>query len=248
LKIFLLLRSVLVTFIIFPIVTIILSACVLVCAFFKANQVDIFIKVWAKLVCWMYGVRVKVYNFQNIKPGGFLLLFNHSSFFDIFALSSVLPELRFGAKIELFRIPIFGSAMRAVGVIPIERDQRERSIAALQGNRHRLKKGVRVGLSPEGGRLGGEDFLSPFKSGPFYFALGAQAPIQPVIIQGASLVWPKGSWTPALNQWVSEIELVFLPQIPTDSYSLDQRNELKDYTYHVMLTALKQWRAQRHLS
>jgi 1-acyl-sn-glycerol-3-phosphate acyltransferase len=237
-----------VTFVIFPIVTLISSVFVIVCAYVKPNLVDIFIKAWAKLVCWMYGVRVTVYYPENIKPGGFLLLFNHSSFFDIFALSSVLPEIRFGAKKELFRIPFFGSAMKAVGVIPIERDQRDRAIETLRHNQHRLAKGTRVGLSPEGGRLGGEDFLSPFKSGPFYFALGARAPIQPVLIQGASLVWPKGSWMPAKTRWLSEIELVFLPQIQTTLYTFDQRNELKDYTFEVMHSALKQWRAKKCIS
>lgn len=243
----LLLRSLVATWLLFPLVTVLGSFLVLVCVLLRIPFENHVIKYWAKSVCWLYGVTVNMHFAERLAPGGFLILFNHSSFFDIFALSSVLPEIRFGAKVELFKIPIFGAAMRSVGVIPITRDQREKSVSALRANETRVTQdGVRVGLSPEGGRLGGEDFLAPFKSGPFYFALGAKAPIQPCIIQGASLVWPKGSLLPGCRQWASQIDLIFLDTIDTEKYAAGDRHQLKDFTYQVMEQALISWR-QGHL-
>ena len=47
---------------------------------------------------------------------------NHSSMFDVWALFATLPgSVRFVAKRELFRIPILGRAMHAVGHVPIDR-------------------------------------------------------------------------------------------------------------------------------
>jgi len=241
----LLLRSGVVTLLLFPFLTVFSSLMVLVLVALKLRGENRIIQFWASSICRLYGVKVKVFYPDRIKPGGFLLLFNHASFFDIFAISSVLPEVRFGAKIELFKIPFFGSAMRSVGVIPISRDQRERSVQELRNNQHRISSGVRVALSPEGGRLGGEDFLAPFKSGPFHFAIGSGAPIQPVLVQGASLVWPKGSLTPGARGWRSEIELVFLPQISTEDYNFEQRNQLKDIVYQIMESALIDWRDKK---
>jgi 1-acyl-sn-glycerol-3-phosphate acyltransferase len=247
-KILLVLRSLIVTLLIFPLMTLVSSLVVLFLANLGSPLVNGVIQFWARSVCWLYGVTVKVYYPENIRDGGFLLLFNHSSFFDIFAISSVLPEIRFGAKIELFKIPFFGSAMRAVGVIPISREEREKSVQELKNHEHKIAKGMRVALAPEGGRLGGEDFLAPFKSGPFYFALSSGAAIQPVLIQGASLIWPKGSLTPAIKRWKSEIKLIFLPQISTSSYQIDQRNELKNATFHAMDKTLKDWRQKEKQS
>lgn len=243
-KSLLLLRSLIVTWMLFPLITVAGSLLVLMSVMLNPSWVNPVIRIWARGVCRLYGVKVKVHGLENLNEGGFLLLFNHASFFDIFAISSVLPEIRFGAKVELFKIPFFGAAMKSVGVIPIAREHREKSVQSLTDNQHRLASGVRVGLSPEGGRLGGEDFLAPFKSGPFHFAIGARAPIQPVLIQGASLVWPKGSLTPGMVAWCHQIDLVILPAIDTSPYSLDQRNELKDHTYKIMKEALENWRSQ----
>jgi 1-acyl-sn-glycerol-3-phosphate acyltransferase len=214
--------------------------------FLKKKDLNFFVGLWGRCTCWLYGVRLQIFYPENISPGGFLLLFNHSSFFDIFALSAVLPDLRYGAKIQLFQIPIFGLAMKCAGIIPIDREHREKSIEALHDNRDRFSKGLRVALSPEGGRVGSDSELSPFKSGPFYFVLSGQGLIQPVLLQGAQDVWSKGSLFPGMKSWTHTLDLVFLPPISTESYTLDQRKELKDHVYSVMKKALHQWRQDRH--
>jgi 1-acyl-sn-glycerol-3-phosphate acyltransferase len=84
---------------------------------------------WARRVMWLANVKMEVRGAENMPKTkeGFLVLFNHTSHVDIIALYGYLPRIvRFGAKIELFRIPFFGKAMLKMGAIPIDRHLREK--------------------------------------------------------------------------------------------------------------------------
>src|SRR5262245_42098816 len=73
---------------------------------------------WCLPILTFSGVRTEVRGRDNVglKGKGCLLLFNHSSYFDIPVLYMYFPRsFRFGAKIELFKIPLFGWAMRLCG-------------------------------------------------------------------------------------------------------------------------------------
>lgn len=85
-----------------------------------------FIRAWSGPLLWVFGIRVIGQGDENIPAkGGGIIVFNHQSLFDIPALTSSTPKkIRFGAKIELFKIPFFGAAMRAVGTLPIARNNR----------------------------------------------------------------------------------------------------------------------------
>ena len=198
------------------------------------------IKTWCQLTCWMFGVRVEVKGKENIpQDQGAVLLFNHTSFFDIFSLHSVVSNLRFGAKIELFNIPLFGTAMRRTGVLPIARSRLEEVIKVYQDAEIRIRNGEKFALAPEGTRQDTEE-LGPFKSGPFIFAINAHAPIIPVIIRGAHEVLDNHSFIPNLGRWHRTITLEFLPAVSTDSYSVEQRSELQKKIYELMKNALSQ--------
>jgi 1-acyl-sn-glycerol-3-phosphate acyltransferase len=120
---------------------------------------------------------------------------NHSSMFDIWALSATLPgSVRFLAKQELFKIPLLGPAMRAAGHIPIDRAARKKAFEAYD----QVGKMIRAGFSspvvfPEGTRSRTGELL-PFKNAPFGLAIAAQVPIIPVYVHHAFEILPKGAW------------------------------------------------------
>lgn len=120
---------------------------------------------------------------------------NHSSMFDIWALSATLPgSVRFLAKQELFKIPLLGPAMRAAGHIPIDRAARKKAFAAYDA----VGKMIRAGFSspvvfPEGTRSRTGELL-PFKNAPFGLAIAAQVPIIPVYVHHTFEILPKGAW------------------------------------------------------
>ncbi|MFS4459783.1 lysophospholipid acyltransferase family protein [Bdellovibrio sp. HCB2-146] len=221
-------RSLIAT-IIFPIYTVLCAIAVIFLSFTirKRWLEDQVVYAWAKGVCWMFGVRVVVKGMENIPPGGCLFVFNHTSFFDIFAMSGWLGSFRFGAKIELFSIPFFGAAMRRAGILPIARNRRDEVYKVYSAAEARIKAGERFALSPEGTRQS-EEILAPFKAGPFVFAINAKAPLVPVIVKGALAVMPKGRIVPNWGSWKRTITLEVLPPISTEGHVIDERTRLQE--------------------
>lgn len=194
------------------------------------DQVVVF---WTRGCCLFFNVKVSVSGLENRPEGGFLYVFNHTSFFDIFAMNGWLGSFRFGAKIELFDIPIFGAGMRRAGILPIARSQREEVFRVYKNAEIRLKNGERFALAPEGTRQEIEK-LGRFKSGPFVFAINSQVPIVPVIIKGAAAIMPKGHWLPNWGVWKSEIQLQVLLPIETKGYDLESRPQLQEKVHQIM--------------
>ena len=86
-------------------------------------------------------------------------------------------------KKELFKVPVFGGAMREAGFVSIDRQDRHRAIESLAVARQKLENGVHIWISPEGTRSKTGQLL-PFKKGGFALALEAALPILPVTLKG----------------------------------------------------------------
>ncbi len=181
----------------------------------------------------MFGVSVNARGLENVPAGGCLFVFNHTSFFDIFAMCAALPSFRFGAKKELFMIPFLGPAMSHAGVLVIDRADRNEVFKVYEQNKDKVARGERFALSPEGTRQETE-ILAPFKMGPFIFAISAKAPIVPVIIKNASAVLPKNAWLPNWDAWRRTIDMEVLPPISTESETYEKRYELQAKVYETM--------------
>ncbi len=122
---------------------------------------------------------------ENVTPGkAFLVMSNHQSHYDVPVLFHVLgANIRMVAKIELFKVPIFGKAMREAGFIAIDRTNRHRAVESLAVAKEKLANGTSVWIAPEGTRSQSGELL-PFKKGGFVIALDTGWPILPVTIQG----------------------------------------------------------------
>lgn len=227
-------RSILMT-LFFPFWTVFCAICVIILTFTarRRDWEDAVVYAWAKLTCWMFGVKVEVRGEENIPKGGFLFVFNHTSFFDIFSMSGYLGSFRFGAKIELFKIPFFGVAMRRAGILPIARARRDEVFKVYEAAEKRIKAGERFALSPEGTRQDTE-VLGPFKSGPFVFAINAKAPLVPVIIKNAANILPKNHIVPNWGVWSRTITLEVLPAVSTEGWEIKQRPLLQEKVRQIM--------------
>jgi len=188
---------------------------------------DAIIGFWGRSSCRLFGVRVVVEGRENIPATGFLYVFSHASYFDIYAMAGWLGHIRFGAKIELFKIPFFGTAMTRLGMLPISRGRREEVLKIYEKSEVRIRQGERFALAPEGTRQD-SDTLGSFKSGPFVFAIRAKAPIVPVVIKGASEVLHKDAIVPNLGAWQRTIVIKILPPVATDNLTIEQRPQLQE--------------------
>ncbi|HEX2779625.1 MAG TPA: lysophospholipid acyltransferase family protein [Gemmatimonadaceae bacterium] len=193
------------------------------------------IRTWATALCRVAGVKIRLHNAERIRRDGpAVYVANHISWFDIFALASVLPRATFVAKAELEKLPIFGRACRAAGIVFIERANRRAAFDTYKDAAAQVKEGRSVVVCPEGTR--GRDYhLRPFKKGPFVFAISTGAPIVPTIVHGTIAVQPKGSFRVRSGT----VDLHFLEHVPTEGWSYDQRAQLMELVWSRMADALR---------
>jgi 1-acyl-sn-glycerol-3-phosphate acyltransferase len=200
--------------------TIVMSANVLLLRHlgFARERVDKVIQTgWARLIMKLGNVDVEVRGSGNVPQTkeGFLALFNHTSHVDIITLYGYMPRMvRFGAKIELFKVPFFGRAMLAMGAIPIDRRLRDKVLKLYEAAIPRVANGDAFALAPEGTRQQ-EEKLGKFKFGPFLFAIQAQMNIVPVVIAGAYDVLPKNSLWFNVGRWKRKVVMEILNPVST---------------------------------
>ena len=151
---------------------------------------------WTRLVLKIAGVRVKVFDVDRVDwSEPVVVVANHQSWFDVFTLAAHLPgRVRFVAKEELSRIPIFGCAWRICGHISIDRSDRKRAIESLDRAAERVREeSLTMALFPEGTRSP-DGRLYAFKKGAFILAIKTRVPVVPVGISGSRAIMPKGSF------------------------------------------------------
>jgi 1-acyl-sn-glycerol-3-phosphate acyltransferase len=167
------------------------------------------------------GVTLTVEGDHHVRPGA-IYMSNHPSIYDIPLVASQVPGVRMIAKIELFRIPIWGRALRAAGIISIDRSDRSKAIASLEAAAASMKTGVSIWMAPEGTRSRAGK-IQPFKKGGFIMAIEAGATIVPISIQGSDLVLPPHSLAVQRDQAVT---MRFHPAVDAGRFTLETRDAL----------------------
>jgi 1-acyl-sn-glycerol-3-phosphate acyltransferase len=191
-------------------------------------------RTWARSVCFAAGVRLQLHGAEHLmRDRGTVYVSNHVSWFDIFAIASLLPRYTFVAKAELRRIPIFGWGAEGAGVVFLSRENRKSAFEAYTFVAEKVANGLSVVVCPEGTR--GESYaLRPFKKGPFVLAIAAGAPVIPVVVFGARDVMPKGRFR--VQSGVIDVHL--LEPIETRGYDYDHRHELMRAVWQRMADTL----------
>lgn len=182
-------------------------------------------RVWGRSILAVSGIRVFVTGVERIAVDQpYIFMANHQSNLDIPVLLGHLPvQFRWLAKAELFRIPVFGRAMRGAGYISIDRSDRKAAFQSLQQAAEKIHRGFSILIFPEGTRsLDGS--LRPFKKGGFIMAIGAGVPIVPVAVRGTYDIMPKNS----MLIRPKDVTVAIGEPIATSGFSLDSRDALME--------------------
>jgi 1-acyl-sn-glycerol-3-phosphate acyltransferase len=191
---------------------------------------------WSSAVLWAVGIKVRVHGLDKVRDiGPCIFASNHVSWFDVPSLAKVLPRYKFVAKAELFKVPIFGRAMRSAGMIEIQRDNRKAAFGAYDVAAERIKAGNSVVVFPEGTR-GHAYPLRPFKKGPFVLAIAAGVPIVPIIVHGTIEIMRKGS----LWAHPGTVDIHLLEPVVTTEVDYDHREALMQTVRKRMADAMRE--------
>ncbi len=149
---------------------------------------------WGRFSARLFGISIEVIGQENYNPAEhYLVISNHAGMADIpLLLGTMKLDLRFMAKEELGKIPLFGRALRQAGYVMIKRGQHRDALNSIEIAAELLKSGLSIHIFPEGTRSATGELL-PFKRGAFRVAQKGGAPVLPVTIIGSHLITPKKS-------------------------------------------------------
>lgn len=128
--------------------------------------------------------RMRVYGAGNVPMTGPLIVAcNHVSYFDPPLLGTACPRrIAYMAKEQLFRIPLLGPAIAAVGAYPVDREGS--ATAAIKRSVEVLREGRAIGIFPEGTR-NLEGSVEPHAGVALLASLG-KAPVVPACLEGTA--------------------------------------------------------------
>jgi len=214
--------------------TIVCAVLVLITAFVKDTSplIEKIIRFWSRTWIVMGGAKLTIEGQSHIDPNrSYVVVANHLSTLDIMAafLAIRLP-IRFLAKTELFRIPLFAQGMRAVGMVEVDREARGAVHATVNRQAKELiaKKRSLI-IYPEGTRPR-NGVMKRFKKGAFTMAIAGQLPVLPMSVHGSYEAFPPG------KPWVhgGPIHIIIDPPIETAGLGHSDTGDLRDQVYRMI--------------
>ncbi len=124
------------------------------------------------------------------RTGGVILASNHQSFFDPPLLGSLIKwrQFSFMAHQYLFKVPLFGTCIRALNAVPVSGGGSD--LSTIKALIVKLKEGRPVVVFPEGARTI-DGSMQPFKRGVLLLMKRAKCPVVPAAIEGGFEAWPR---------------------------------------------------------
>lgn len=190
---------------------------------------EFFVQLWSRVFLLVPPMSYSVAGAEHIEPGTqYFFLANHLSNFDIPLLFRAIPvPIRYLAKKEVYKIPVFAQALHVAGMVKIDRGAGASSYAAINEGVARAKEnGYSLIVFAEGTRSRDGD-LHPFKKGAFRMAISTGLPVVPVTVAGTWEVWPPGSKL----FYKGHAEVVIHEPIPTADLSVRDIDALRGQVY-----------------
>lgn len=175
--------------------------------------------------------KVKIEGLENIdKEKTYMIMANHSSFYDI-PLVNILPiNMRWVAKKELLWMPILGVVLYLKNDILVKRGDAESAKHMMMESLASLRKGISMTVFPEGTRTK-TGAMGEFKEGAFLVAKKARVAVLPVVLAGPYETTNKRCGGQFSR---SEFTVRVMPEIPVAELRRMGIKELCDATYDII--------------
>jgi len=170
---------------------------------------------WAKRFLRIPPVEMTVEGREHVEAGQrYVIVSNHISNFDIPVLFRAVPTpMRFLAKKELYKIPLFGPGMDVAGIVKVDRGSvRSTRDAITEAARETYRRGYSLMVFAEGTRSRTGE-MADFHTGAVRIARDNEASLLPVVISGSFDINPPGSKL----IYPGTVHVKILPPVPSDS-------------------------------
>ena len=150
----------------------------------------------ARLFLRATGTRPAIEGLTRLPESGSVVVANHASYLDSLVLVATLPgEIVFAAKQELAAQAFAGPFLRRLGILFVERFDRDRGLEDVRTALELAEAGRRLVFYPEG-TLTRRPGLLEFRLGAFAVAARAAVAVVPITIQGTRSILRGGQWLP----------------------------------------------------
>jgi 1-acyl-sn-glycerol-3-phosphate acyltransferase len=181
---------------------------------------------------WTHEVRGRE-NLPPVNAEPYVMVANHSSTADIWALFLVGGQFRWLSKDAMFKVPLVGQAMRWAGYVSVTRGNKQSQYQAVETSRQWLRKGVSMAFFPEGTRsVDGQ--VKEFKIGAFRLAQEENVMIVPVALRGTRDMLVKNSGFPKK----AHLDIEILP--PVRSFEGEDSRAFADRVQALLVSHLNQ--------
>ena len=210
--------------------------------FIPGRDIDKLARVACRLGTLSVGIRVKVQGQHRFQPGqAYVIAFNHVSLLDTPVLVQSVPVYcRTFQEMGHRKIPVYGSFVRLMGQLPVERGNRTLNEASYARALEMLRGGKSFGVFPEGHRTR-DGRLGRFYPGGFRLAIEAGVPVMPAVTRGLRNLCPAKEWRLRPGQ----VDVSFGEPVPTAGLTLDHTDALSGRVRGAMNQLLRQGPASR---
>jgi len=139
---------------------------------------------------------VEYHGLENVPAGGAIIIAgNHPSYLDpVLVMLPIERTIRFMAWDALFKVPVLGQVIKAMGAFPVD-VRKGKGESAYREALRVLNEGNALGIFPEGQRSEAGP-MGELRTGVARLAIETGAAIVPVTIGGAYRAWPKWKLLP----------------------------------------------------
>jgi 1-acyl-sn-glycerol-3-phosphate acyltransferase len=191
-------------------------------------------------LCQKYGIDVELVNGESlVDTPQAVTISNHQSLVDVVAIGAVFDRhLQFLTRDTLFRFPVFGRAMRKVGMLPVKFAKGRVNGHLEEAIHSAISSGAQLFYFPEGTRSK-DGSLGRFKRGAFSAAVQENLPILPLVVQGSRELMYKGALRIRSSAKTKVRVRVLPPQWPQSTGDVEDRMvELRDRCRTLIAEAL----------
>jgi len=180
---------------------------------------------WARLLCYLTPITVKVQGRENIhKKQSYVIIANHLSLYDIFVLYGWIGiDFRWIMKKELRNVPGLGIACEKIGHIYVDRSSPTSALETIRQTKLKVREGTSIIVFPEGTRSANGE-MGEFKKGAFKIAFDLNLPILPITLTGTDTILPNHS----LNLFPGRANIKIHPPVPLENYSWENVTKLME--------------------